>query len=225
MKANGGGSGGSNGGGGFQRTHASTLFKGLTEARRNNKNQFRGRDPTSFHIKIWIRLPLLIFLLNLPASSPRSEPWENARAQPAGSFAQGKFLQRSWLATPPNGEPARWLLLTLLSLKRTLSVKCLFPHYLSPPPGVWSLKKKQKKTYLSRKEQITRLITRNIASIRPMVKLQIFNCENSIIKSYLFRCRNSTFFAGVSCDQTKKKLILFSIIKSLKTDTNKSRKI
>ena len=48
-----------------------------------------------------------------------------------------------------------------------------------------------------------------------MVKLQIFNCENSIIKSYLFRCRNSTFFAGVSCDQTKKKVILFSIIKSL----------
>lgn len=44
-------------------------------------------------------------------------------------------------------------------------------------------------------------------------------------KQYLFRCRNSTFFAGVSCDQTKKKLILFSIIKSLKTDTNKSRKI
>ena len=41
----------------------------------------------------------------------------------------------------------------------------------------------------------------------------------------LFRCRNSTFFAGVSCDQTKKKLILFSIIKSLKTVTNKSRKI
>ena len=149
MKANGGGSGGSNGGGGegFQGTHASTLFKGLTEARRNNKNQFRDRDPTSFHIKIWIRLPLLIFLLNLPASSPRSEPWENARAQPAGSFAQGKFLQRSWLATPPNGEPARWLLLTLLSLKRTLSVKCPFPHYLSPIPRGMVLKKKTKKKH------------------------------------------------------------------------------
>ena len=36
------------GGGGFQGTHASTLFKGLTEARRNNKNQFRDRDPTLF---------------------------------------------------------------------------------------------------------------------------------------------------------------------------------
>ena len=161
-------------------------------------------DPTSFHIKIWIRLPLLIFLLNLPASSPRNEPWENARAQPARSFARGKFLQRSWLATPPNGEPARWLLLTLLSLKRTLSVKRPFPHYLSPIPRGMVFKKNKKKTYLSRKEQITRLTTRNIASIRPMVKLQIFNCENSIIKSYLFRCRNSTFFAGVSCDQTKK---------------------
>ena len=147
MKANGGDSGGSNGGGGgsFRGTRASTLFKGLTEARRNNKNQFRDRDPTSFHIKIWIRLPLLIFLLNLPASSPRSEPWENARAQPAGSFAQGKFLQRSWLATPPNGEPARWLLLTLLSLKRTLSVKCPFPHYLSPIPWGIVFKTKTKK--------------------------------------------------------------------------------
>ena len=101
-------------------------------------------DPTSFHIKIWIRLPLLIFLLNLPASSPRNEPWENARAQPARSFARGKFLQRSWLATPPNGEPACWLLLTLLSLKRTLSVKCSFPHYLSPIPRGIVFKKKQK---------------------------------------------------------------------------------
>lgn len=36
-------------GGGFQGTRASTLFKGLTEARRNNKNQFRDRDPNSFH--------------------------------------------------------------------------------------------------------------------------------------------------------------------------------
>ena len=203
MKANGGDSGGSNGGGeGFHGTRASTLFWGSTEARRNNKNQFRDRDPTSFHIKIWIRLPLLIFLLNLPASSPRSEPWENARAQPAGSSARGKFLQRSWLATSPNEGPARWLLLTLLSLKRTLSVKCPFPHYLSPIPRGMVFKKK--KTYLSRKEQITRLTTRNIASIRPMVKLQIFNCEKSIIKCYLFRCRNSTFFAGVNYDQPKK---------------------
>ena len=146
MKANGGGSGGSNGWGKASRgTHASTFFKGLTEARRNNKNQFRDRDPTSFHIKILIRLPLLIFLLNLPASSPRGEPWENARAQPAGSFAQGKSLQRSWLATPPNGEPARWLLLTLLSLKRTLSVKCPFPHYLSPIPRGMVFKTKNKK--------------------------------------------------------------------------------
>lgn len=39
------------GGEGFQGTRASTLFKGLTEARRNNKNQFRDRDPTSFHIR------------------------------------------------------------------------------------------------------------------------------------------------------------------------------
>lgn len=145
MKANGGDSGGSNGGGGGRPPGdpcLSTLFKGLTEARRNNKNQFRDRDPTSFHIKTWIRLPLLIFLLNLPASSSRSEPWENARAQPAGSFARGKFLQRSWLATPPNGEPAHWLLLTLLSLKRTLSVKCPFPHYLSPNPRGIVFKKK-----------------------------------------------------------------------------------
>ena len=134
------------GGEGFQGTRASTLFKGLTEARRNNKNQFRDRDPTSFHIKTWIRLPLLIFLLNLPASSPRSEPWENARVQPEGSFARGKFLQRSWLATTPNGEPARWLLLTLFSLKRTLSVKCPFPHYLSPIPRGIVFKKKKKKT-------------------------------------------------------------------------------
>ena len=147
MKVNGGDSGGSNGGGGFRGTRASTLFKGLTEARRNNKNQFRERNPTSFHIKIWIRLPLLIFLLNLPASSPRSEPWENARTQPAGSFARGKFLQRSWLATPPNGVPARRLLLTLLFLKRTLSVKCPFPHYLSPiPRGIVFKKKKLNKT-------------------------------------------------------------------------------
>ena len=58
-----------------------------------------------------------------------------------------------------------------------------------------------------------------------MVKLQIFNFENNIIESCLFRCRNSTFFARVSCDHTKKKLILFSIIKSLKMDTNKSWKI
>ena len=134
------------GGEGFQGTRASTLFKDLTEARRNSKNQFRDRYPTPFHIKIWIRLPLLIFLLNLPASSPRREPWENARAQSAGSFARGKFLQRSWLATPPNGEPARWLLLTLLSLKRTLSVKCPFPHYLSPSPRGIVFKKKRQKT-------------------------------------------------------------------------------
>ena len=104
-----------------------------------------------------------------------------------------------------------------------LSKMSLPTLFVSNPQGYKSFK--NKKTYLSCKEQITRLTTRNIASIRPMVKLQIFNCENSIIKSYLFRCRNSTFFAGVSCDQTKKKLILFSIIKSLKTDTNKSRKI
>ena len=107
-----------------------------------------------------------------------------------------------------------------------LSKMSLPTLFVSNPQGYGhKKKKKKKKTYLSRKEQITRLTTRNIASIRPMVKLQIFNCENSIIKSYLFRCRNSTFFAGVTCDQTKKKLILFSIIKSLKTDTNKSRKI
>ena len=106
-----------------------------------------------------------------------------------------------------------------------LSKMSLPTLFVSNPQGYGLKKKNKKKTYLSRKEQITRLTTRNIASIRPMVKLQIFNCENSIIKSYLFRCRNSTFFAGVSCDQTKKKLILFSIIKSLKTDTNKSRKI
>ena len=225
MKANGGDSGGSNGGGRLPWDPCLYLILRLNWSAQEQQKPISRSGPHPFHIKIWIRLPLLIFLLNLPASSPRSEPWENARAQPAGSFAQGQFLQRSWLATPPNGEPARWLLLTLLSLKRTLSVKCPFPHYLSPIPRGIVFKKKDKKTYLSCKEQITRLTTRNIASIRPMVKLQIFNRENSIIKSYLFRCRNSTFFAGLNCDQTKKKLILFSIIKSLKTDTNKSRKI
>lgn len=51
MKANGEDSGGSNGGGrgeGFQGIRASTLFKGLTEARRNKKNQFRDGTPPLF---------------------------------------------------------------------------------------------------------------------------------------------------------------------------------
>ena len=46
------------GGEGFRGTRPSTLFKGLTEARRNNKNQFRDRDPTSF-LRDWTIGPLI----------------------------------------------------------------------------------------------------------------------------------------------------------------------
>lgn len=46
------------GGEGFRGTRPSTLFKGLTEARRNNKNQFRDRDPTSF-LRDWMIGPLI----------------------------------------------------------------------------------------------------------------------------------------------------------------------